>query len=233
MSARPLSRWLMCQYAESVGADGVQVILPYYMVPTEEGMYQHFKQVAESVNIGIMIYNFPAPTGSWIKPHLMARLSKIPNIIAVKENTASVFSYYAERKAVDPKDTVILCGLGELLYIFEARYGCPGLVSGVANFAPELSYAVYEAVTAGDDNKVDEIMDSMAPFSIFGGKVAANHNPHTGIGLTGGSMGFSTLKAAMDILGLRGGEARLPLLGLTDEEKAELKDVLKAMKLLK
>ena len=223
----------MCQYAESVGADGVQVILPYYMVPTEEGMYQHYKQIAESVNIGIMIYNFPGPTGSWIKPPLMARLSKIPNIMAVKENTASVMSYYAERKAVDPKDTAIFCGLAELLYTFEARYGCAGFVSGLANFAPDLSYSVYEAVTAGDSNKVDEIINSMAPFSSFGGKVTANHGPHTGVGLTGGSMGFSVLKASMDILGLRGGEVRLPLVGLNEEEKVELRDVLRAMKIVR
>jgi 4-hydroxy-tetrahydrodipicolinate synthase len=223
----------MCQYAESVGADGVQVILPYYMVPTEEGMYQHYKQIAGSVNIGIMVYNFPGPTGSWIKPPLMARLSKIPNIIAVKENTSSVFSYYAMRKAVDPADTVILCGLAELMFTFEARYGCPGFVSGMANFAPDMSYSVYEAVTAGDSNKVDEIINSMAPYSSFGGKVTANHGPHTGVGLAGGTMGLAMLKASMDIVGLRGGEVRLPLVGLSEEEKDELRDVLRTMGLLK
>ncbi|GAI60962.1 unnamed protein product [marine sediment metagenome] len=103
----------------------------------------------------------------------MARLSKIPNIIAVKENTSSVFSYYAMRKAVDPEDTVILCGLAELLFTFEARYGCPGFVSGMANFAPDLSYSVYEAVTAGDSNKVDEIINSTAPYSHFDSRWAS------------------------------------------------------------
>jgi len=104
----------------------------------------------------------------------------------------------------------------------------------MANFAPDLSYSVYEAVTAGDSNKkVDEIINSMAPYSRFGGKVTANHGPHTGVGLAGGSMGFSMLKASMDILGLRGGEVRLPLVGLNDEEKAELRSILRTMRLLK
>ncbi|GAI14279.1 unnamed protein product, partial [marine sediment metagenome] len=155
----------MCQYAEYVGADGVQVVLPYYHPPMEEGMYQHYKQIAESVgkDFGIMVYNNPAVSGSWIKPPLMARLSKMPNIIMVKENTPSIMDYYAMQRAVDPEDTVILCGLGELMFSFEAVYGCPGFISGMANFAPELSYSVYEAAAARDFNKVAEIINSLAP----------------------------------------------------------------------
>jgi len=224
----------MCQYAESIGADGAMVVLPYYHIPEEEGMYQHYKQVAESVNIGIMIYNNPDVSGSWIKPALMAKLSKIPNIIAVKENTPYIMSYYAERKAVDPKDTAILCGLGELMFSFEALCGCPGFVSGIANYAPDVSYSVYEAAIAGDSNKVDEIINSIAPYSRFEAKVAANHGPHTGVGVAaGGWMGLAVLKASMDIVGLRGGEVRLPLVGLNEEEKVELRDVLRAMKTVK
>ena len=223
----------MCQYAESVGADGVQVILPYYAVPTEEGMYQHYKQIAESVNIGIMVYNFPGPTGSWIKPPLMARLSKIPNIIAVKENTPSIMSYYAMQRAIDPEDIVVLCGLGESIFPFEALYDCPGFVSGNANFAPDVSYSVYEAGVAKDFNKVGEITNSMAPYSSFVDKVAENHSPHTGVGVTGGSMGISVIKASMDIVSLRGGEVRLPLVGLSKQQKDELRDILRTMKIVK
>ncbi|MBA7700168.1 4-hydroxy-tetrahydrodipicolinate synthase [subsurface metagenome] len=195
-------------------------------------MYQHYKQIAESVgkDFGIMVYNNPAVSGSWIKPPLMARLSKMPNIIMVKENTPSIMDYYAMQRAVDPEDTVILCGLGELMFSFEAVYGCPGFISGMANFAPELSYSVYEAAAARDFNKVAEIINSMTPFSSFGAKVTANHGPDAAIpGVYGGYMGMAVAKAAMDIVGLRGGEVRLPLVGITEEEKAELRDVLKTM----
>jgi len=222
----------MCQYAESVGADGVQVILPYYLVPEEEGMYQHYKQIAESVSIGIMIYNFPRPTGSWIKPPLMARLAKIPNIIAVKENTPSVMSYYAMRKAVASEGTAILCGLGELMFSFEALHGCPGFVSGMANFAPDLSYSVYRAMTVGDPKKADELINSTSPYSSFVGRVTVNHGPHTGVGEVGGSMFIGVIKAAMDLIGLRGGEVRLPLVGLNEEEKTELRDVLRTLQIV-
>jgi len=221
----------MCQYAESVGADGVQVVLPYYHVPTEEGMYQHYKQIAESVgqDFGIMVYNNPAVSGSWIKPPLMAKLSKIPNLIAVKENTPYMNPYYEMQRAVDSKDTVILCGMGERLFSFEALYACTGFVSGNANFAPDLSYSVYEAAAAGDFSKVADIVNSMAPYDSFMDKVTANHGPHTGIGEAGGNMYISVIKAAMDIVGLRGGEVRLPVVGLNEEEKAELRDVLRTM----
>jgi 4-hydroxy-tetrahydrodipicolinate synthase len=225
----------MCQHAESIGADGAMVVLPYYHVPTEEGMYQHYKQIAESVgkDFGIMIYNNPDVSGSWIKPPLMAKLSKIPNIIALKENTPLTMSFYAMQRAVDPKDTMILCGWGELMFSFVTLYGCLGFISSIANYAPELSYSIYKAAAARDFSKVAEITDSMAPYYSFVSKVTANHGPHTGVGEAGGSMYVGVEKAAMDIVGLRGGEVRLPLVGLTEGEKAELRDVLRTMKVVK
>ena len=225
----------MCQYADSIGADGAMVVAPYYHVPMEEGMYQHYKQVAESVgkDFGIMVYNNPAVSGSWIKPPLMAKLSKIPNIIALKENSTDVFPYYAMQRALDPNDIVTLCGYGELVFSCMASYGARGFISFGANYAPDLAYSVYEAATAGDSNKVAELINSMAPYSSFVDKVAANHDPHTGIGAAGGYMVLGVIKATMDILGLRGGEVRLPLVGLSKQEKAELRDVLRTMRLLK
>ena len=225
----------MCQYAQSVGADGVQVVLPYYHIPEEEGMYQHYKQVAESVNIGIMLYNNPGVSSSWVKPALMAKLSKIPNFIAVKESTPSILSYYRMQKTVDPKDTAILCGPGEQMFSFEAVYGCPGFVTYVANFAPELSYSIYEAAVARDFNKLAELVNSMAPLFSFMAKVSISHGPDTAARGSEAEpvMFISATKAAMDILGLRGGEVRLPLTGINEEEKAELSGILKAMNILK
>jgi dihydrodipicolinate synthase/N-acetylneuraminate lyase len=225
----------LTQYAESVGADGAQIILPYYHIPTEEGMYQHYKQIAESVckDFGIMVYNNPDVSASWIKPPLMAKLSKIPNIIAVKENTPYIMSYYAMIKAVDPKDMAILCGMGEMMFSFEAVYGCPGFIDGKANFAPEQAYSVYEAAVARDFSKLAELVDSLAPYGNFVSKMEANHGPSTSIGFAGGHMGMAVHHAAMDIVGLRGGEVRFPLVGLNREERAELRDVLRTMGVIK
>ncbi len=226
----------MCQYAESVGADGAMVIVPYYAIPTEEGMYQHYKQVAGGVgkDFGIQVYNNPFVSSSWIKPHLMARISKIPNIMATKECTPYIMSYYAMQRAVDPKDTVIIGGSGELLFSFQAVYGCPGFITTLANFMPDLSYSIYKAAAARDFDKVAELVDSLAPWDSFTGKVVANHGPDTHTGAPGEAyMGLAVAKVAMDIVGLRGGEVRLPLVGLNEEEKAELRDVLRTMKVIK
>ena len=226
----------MCQYAESVGADAAMVIIPYYLIPTEEGMYQHYKQLAGSVgkDFGIQIYNNPFVSGSWIKPHLMARISKIPNVIATKESTPYIMRYYAMQRAVDPKDTVIIGGSSELLFSFQAVYGCAGFISARANFMPDLSYSLYKAAAARDFDKVAELVDSLAPLASFADKVVANHGPDTHTGAPGETyMGLAVMKASMDIVGLRGGEVRLPLVGLSEEEKAELRDVLRTMKVIK
>jgi len=237
-----------CQYAESVGADGALVVLPYYIVPGEEGMYQHYKQVAESVgkDFGIMVYNNPGVSGSWVRPPLMARIAKMTNIIAVKENTSSMMSFRLMQKAVEP-DAVVLCGRAEEIFPFAAPLGCPGFISFVANFAPDLPYSIYEAAVARDFDKVTELANSfsfffkdpevvrcMPPGSSFIAKLAAKHGLSTGImGGGPGFMQFAEFKVAMDILGLRGGEVRLPLVGLSEQEKDELRDILRTIGLLR
>jgi len=228
----------MCQYAQSVGADGVQLVLPYYHIPEEEGMYLHHKKIAESVdpNFGMMVYNNPDVSGSWIKPPLMQKLSKIPNIVAIKENTPYILSYLAMRRAVDVKDAAIFCGVGEVVFSVEALYGCNGVVSGNANFAPDLTYSLYEATVARDFDKATEIANTYTLFFNFVRKLSANHGPATNVaGYGGGGVGYMLIgarKAAMDIIGLRGGPPRLPLVDLTEEEKTELRGILKDMKVI-
>ena len=220
----------MAKYAESIGADGVQVVLPFYHVPEEDGMYNHYKALAESVKIGIMIYNNPDVSGSWIKPPLMAKLSKIPNIVAVKENTGSIVAFYEMARAIDPM--AIFCGLDAQMYAYASLFRCSGIVSGIANFAPELIYSEYEAAAARDYVKVAKIADSMAPFFDFIGKIHAAHAPDTGVK---GSwpMFLGALKAGQDLVGCTGGTTRAPLYGLTNAEKEDLRSYLKTMKVVK
>lgn len=224
----------LCQYAQSVGADGAQVIIPYYHVPSEEGMYQHFKKVAESVdpNFGIMVYNNPDVSGSWVKPHLMQRLSKIPNVIAAKENwSVNIGLYHAQQRAVNPKDATILA-VGELAFCAAALCGCRGFISIMANYNTDIPYSIYEMAMAGDFKKASKIVESIAPLSSFSAKVTANHGPSTGILGASVVMYPSVGKAAMDIVGLRGGPPRLPMVDLTTEEKAELRSILKDIKII-
>ena len=232
------------RFAQAAGADGVLVVLPYYIPAEEEGIYQHYRAIAESIDIGVTLYNNAQVSGSWARPPLVARLAEIPNFVAVKENTSSVISFRMMQKAVEPK-AVVLCGRGEEIYPFVARFGCPGFVSFLSNFMPAKSLAMYEAAMAGDFEEVDAIHARLAPFfkdpeivqalppgTSFTARLSASHGPSSGVH-GGASMQFAAMKAAMDMVGLRGGAVRLPLLGITEEERGELWEILKELELVR
>ena len=170
----------------------------------------------------------------------MGRLAKIPNFIAIKENTSSLLSFRLMQQAVEP-DAVVLCGRGEEIYRFVAPMGCPGFVSFLSNFAPDLSYSMYAAAAVKDFAKVEEIWRRFSPFfkdpevvssmpegASYLAKLSARHGPSAGV-RGGASMQFAAMKAAMDMVGLRGGEVRLPLIGITNEDKSELESILRSM----
>jgi 4-hydroxy-tetrahydrodipicolinate synthase len=135
----------MAKYAEEVGADCAMMTPPYYHSASKEGMYQYCKAVAEAVNIGIMIYNNPDVSGTLVPPDLMARLSKIENIVATKDNATTAPDYAFKALTIDPEDMVLLNGQGEIHYVASAAYGLryKGFVTFFANFAPSLSYEVH------------------------------------------------------------------------------------------
>jgi len=227
----------MSQYAQDVGADGVMVVLPYYHLTTEEGIYRHFKRIADAIDIGIMVYNNPVTSKMWINVELMKRLAKIPNIVADKENTPNVAEYYWMRKAIDPKDMVIVCGPGEMLFQFEAVYECPGYVTVLPNFAPDLAIAISKAAQAKDFNKLVELMNKLERFNAFLGKVARSHGPvpsTLGPKLTIPDLPVyqSITKEAMNLIGLSGGRVRDPMDNITSDEKAELKSILQELGVL-
>jgi 4-hydroxy-tetrahydrodipicolinate synthase len=220
--------------AERLGADGVQVVLPYYHVPSEDGLYRHFMRIADAVNIGVMIYNNPLVSKLWMPPHVMARCAEHPNIIADKESTSDVTLYKAMRDAVDPAKMSILCGPGDLLFAYEAALGCPGFVSWTANFAPQLSLALLEAADSCDFVRVREVVAKAGRLYEFAG-VCARHrgrDPWMLAGFTAGHIYVSILKAALDILGLAGGPVLGPSDELSDEEKQQLRQILTEIGLL-
>ncbi|MCK5095564.1 MAG: dihydrodipicolinate synthase family protein [Spirochaetes bacterium] len=238
-TARAGTKWTieMSQYAQDTGADGVMIISPYYNPTTQEGLYRHYKKIAESIDIGIMIYNNPVISKLWIPPELMARLSKIENVVAVKENTADALKYYWMQKAVDPEDMVIICGIGQLMYPFEAVYGCPGFVTELANFAPHIAVDFYKAAMKRDFNKLTELTDKIAPYHRFINKLVQKRGVLPTIlsqYMSGSVLPFyqSIIKEAMSLIGLPGGKVREPMENLTAQEKEMLREVLENMDVL-
>lgn len=216
--------------AEKAGADGVQVVLPYYHVPSEEGLYRHFARIGDALNIGVMIYNNVLVSKLWMPPAIVARCSKHPNIVADKESTPDVVQWKAVRDAVDPADMTVLCGPGDLTFAFEAVMGCPGLVSWTANFAPELSLDLLEAAHACDFARVREAAGKAGPFYEFA-TVCARHrgrDPWMLPGYTAGHIYIGILKAALEMVGLAGGPVLGPSDEITPEEREQLRTLLKA-----
>ncbi len=219
----------LSQAAEKAGADGVQVVLPYYHVPSEKGLVQHFLRLADALDIGVMIYNNPAVSKLWMLPHHMAHCAEHPNIVADKENVAEVTLFKAMRDAVDPAKMTVLCGLGDLQFAYTAALGCPGFVTWTANFMPELSLALLEAADACNFQQVREITGRTGRLYEFAGVCAQNrgHDPWVLPGFTAGHIYVGILKAALELMGLAGGPVRGPGDDLTGEEERSLRGILK------
>jgi len=226
----------MAQYAQEVGVDCVMVVPPYYTTPTNEGMHKHFKAIAGSVSISVMIYNNPAVSGALLSCDLMQELAKIDNIVAVKDNSPSA-SHYAEMAANIPtEDMILISGLGEMAYLGSAAYGYKykGFATFIANFAPGLAYEIYEAVRDRDFEKAYEALRKELPIWDFIKNSIAQRNTPSIIPTAwrGNPMYISIGKAAMDLVGLNGGESRLPLVDITSEEKSKLRKILSNMGVL-
>ena len=221
----------LAKYAEEVGADCAMVVPPYYHTASKEGMYQYYKAVAKAINIGIMIYNNPDVSGTLISPDLMARLAKIDNIIALKDNATNAADYAFKALTIDPEDVVMINGLGDIHYVGSAAYGLKyrGFVNFFGNFAPTLSYAVYEAVKEENFKKALEALRKQLPVWSLLTKFNKKRESISVIPecLRVNYMYMGLGKAAMDIVGLHGGPLRLPMEDLTAEERQELKAALK------
>lgn len=220
------------QQAQELGADGVMIVPPYYNPVTKDGLYRHFKSVADNIDLGIMVYNNPMASRLWIPLDLMKRLSKIENIVADKENTANAIKYYFMQRTVDSEDMVIICGIGQPMYPFEVVFGSPGFVTEFANFAPEIAIDLYRAGQQRDFERLTQLMDNMAPYFQFLSKLAQRRSPIPTIlspYLSASELPLyqSVIKTAMELVGLPGGKVREPMENLTLEEKKELRGVLK------
>ena len=223
----------MTKYAEEQGADCAMIVLPYYHRPTSEGMYRHYKEIAESVKISIMIYNNPDVSGALIGPDLMSRLSKIDNIAALKDNSPIANHFFFNSVMTDPNDMVLLNGRGEIDYVGAAAFGFryKGVVSYSSNFAPSLTYDVYDAVMKKDLEKAQTALERMLPLFNILGKFK-ERRPDISVlapAYSTNLMFMSVGKAGLDLVGLNGGKLKLPLEDLEVKEINELREVLEQM----
>jgi len=225
------TKWTIehARYAEDIGADGVMTVLPYYHVPMEEGLYRHYKLIADSIGIGLLIYNNPDVSKIYIKPHLMRHLVQaIPNLVGVKENTPYVWTFYEQVKAVEGRIPIIQ-GRGEAMYVPTVVLGAKGFVSGYANFMPEFCLELLKAGEALDVQRLRSLLEKLYVLEAFISEMNNKYGPSTTIlppPYTQGCMVYAVIKAAMNILGYKGGHVRLPLIDIRDEDVKRLEKIL-------
>ena len=202
--------------AAAMGADGTLQVCPYYNKPNQEGVYQHFKAIAEATDLPIMLYSIPGRSGIEIAVETVARLAAdCPTIVAIKEAGGSVERVNQLVQAL-PADFAILSGDDGLTVPF-ISCGAVGLVSVTSNVAPAEMKELVDTALRGDGKKALELQKKYYP--LMKGLMSLDVNP-------------VPAKAALALRGEIGWEIRLPLVPLAEEKHGKLADLLKSFNLL-
>lgn len=196
------------------GADAYLIVVPFYNKPTQEGLYQYFKAVAEETDRQVILYNVPGRTGTNMKTETTLRLAEIPNITAVKEASGNL-AQIIDIKRQSPEGFAVLSGNDDQTLPLMAC-GADGVISVASNVAPEQMKALTRAVAASDLKEAIRLNNSLMPLyhACF---VESNPIP---------------AKAALSLMGLCSDEMRLPLLPATGGTRTLLADVLRKLQLL-
>ena len=199
----------LTEHAKKAGADGALIITPYYNKPTQEGLYQHFKYVAERVDIPIVMYNVPGRTAVNMLPDTVIRLSKIPNIVSVKEASGSMDQAAAILGGAE-KGFGLLAGEDSLIYPLMC-IGADGVISASVNVCPAEVAEMCDAFFAGNIARAKELHYKLLPLfnALF---METNPIP---------------AKKGLEIMGLIGPEIRLPLLNMTPAGTEKLTAIMK------
>lgn len=202
-------------HAKKAGADGVLMISPYYNKPTQEGIYQHYKKVAEEVDIPIIIYNIPGRTASNIEPTTFARLAEMKNIVGVKEASGSM-KQITEIIRLCGDELAVVSGEDFLTYPL-MTVGGKGVICVVANIVPRDMADLCNLLLAGDFDQARELYYRLLPLchSMF-----YETNP-------------APVKAALAMMGkISSAEVRLPLAPMSEANLGKLRKELEAYGLL-
>ncbi|MEA5115755.1 MAG: 4-hydroxy-tetrahydrodipicolinate synthase [Geobacteraceae bacterium] len=197
------------EHAKKVGADGALLVTPYYNKPSQEGLYRHYKTVAEAVALPQILYNVPGRTGINMLPQTVARLAEIPNIVAIKEAAGSI---------QQASELISLCGdrinilSGDDFITFPLlACGGSGVISVTANIMPKEIAAMIDAFDAGN-------MEEARRLHLYLMKI---HN----------AMFIETnpvpVKTALGLMGKCAGEVRLPLAPMSEANTEKLAGVMK------
>jgi 4-hydroxy-tetrahydrodipicolinate synthase len=197
----------MTKYAKDAGADAALIVTPYYLKPTDRGIYEHYDTIASQVDMPIILYNIPQVTGLPLPWQMVEDLAQIPNIVGVKDSSGQLSFILAVLEKVRDKISV-LCGHDEVVVAALAA-GCSGAILASANVMPDVWVQIYHAIQKGDLQIARELQYKVQKIA----RIIAKSGP---VGT----------KEALNMMSLKVGPVRLPLsVGgeLTYEEREELR----------
>jgi len=205
----------LTRHAKEAGADGALVITPYYNKPSQEGLYQHFKTVAEAVDLPLILYNVPSRTAIDMAAATVARCAEVDNIVGIKEATGDM------NRACDvirrcPKNFAVLSG-DDFTSLSLVLLGGTGVISVTSNVNPKGMSDLMSAALAGDVAKAREIQYRLFPLM---GAMFYDTNP-------------VPAKKALELMGkIKSGTPRQPLWQMGEEPMNRMKAVLKEMNMI-
>jgi len=200
----------LSQIAEKIGISAVSVITPSYISPTQQELYEHFLQIAKAVTFPVILYNNPARSGLQIGTDLASTLSKIPNILGIKNSSADFSCTVDYIMHTDPDFSVLS---GHDYYIYATlMYGGKGSISATANVIPELIVQIYERFLKGDFKGSLDAQKRIVPLR------------------RAFSMGTfpQVVKECLRFRNIDVGDARAPVSALTSDERKKLAKIVEA-----
>lgn len=201
--------------AKSAGADVAMVVTPFYEIPTQEGLYRHYRTIAETVDIPIVLYNIPPHTTVEIELSTLGRLAEIDNIVALKDSSGNL-SYFAEViRLVGDKISVLAGGDDITLPCFVL--GAQGAILALANIAPRMVVDLYQAVQSNEIAKAKSLYFQLLPIARAIG--APKNFP-------------APVKEAVNLLGRPAGPTRSPVIPVSKQEEEEIRGALQKASLL-
>lgn len=200
---------------EDSGCAAQLVVTPYYNKTNKEGLFRHFMAIAENTKLPIVVYNVPSRTGIDLQPDTLKRLSECEQFVGIKESSYDLPTVMEKAAVMEGTQISMYSGNDDMNYPLLAL-GAKGVISVAANFVPKMVYQMVDAYLRGDAQKALRLQLDLMPVNraLF---LEVNPIP---------------VKAAMEILGLCGGELRLPLYPITDENRKKLTEALGSLGLL-
>jgi len=204
----------LTQLAEKVGVDAVSVLTPFFINPSEEELYEHYRAIAASTKLPVLLYTNPDRTNVKMPTGLVTRLAKIENIVGIKDSSGDLTLSTDYIRAV-PNDFSVLMGRDTLIYA-GLLSGAKGGIAATANVVPSLVVSIYECFKQGDLAGSRQAQEALAPLRMA---------------FTWGTFPV-VIKEALDLIGLEGGPGRAPVGPMSPAQHERLSNLLKELKLI-